>query len=228
MQDRDQQQRDQQENSYQGYATPGEDRVAQSSSSAVPSLDTTSEERLTTPKPVIESIGETPGDANPALVETIGSAQGQTSTADLLMARESAEEQGLRGAGAAAYQEQSQGGNLPKEFAQTDSGRPNWPDDRQQAPTEYMESPRANMSFVPSSIDKMGGGSSFDARVDRTMDRAGTQASAQESRSGLAPVGMTADEDKYEEREFGRPSPPSDIEMAVPDMVNLPPENEDD
>lgn len=213
--------------SFQGYQTPGEDKVVESSSSAVPSPTQTSEQRLDAPKPVIESIGETPGSANPALVETVGAAQGQVSTADMLRARETAEEQGLRGVGAEAYAEQSQGGSMPKEFTQTDSGRPNWPNDRRQAPIEYMESPRVDSSYFPSSIDK-GGGSAFSARVDSTIDSLSTQASAQESRSGLAPVGMSADEDKYEEREFGRPTPPSDIETVVPDMVNLPPENEDD
>ena len=213
--------------SYQGYQTPGEDRVVESTSSAVPSPSQPSEQRLDTPKPVIESIGETPGSANPALVETMGAAQGQVSTADMLRAREASEEQELRGVGAQAYADQSQGAALPDEFAQTDSGRPNWPDDRRQAPTEYMESPRVDMSYLPSTIDKMGG-SSFTARVDSNIDSLSTQASAQESRSGLPPVGMNAAEDKYEEREFGRPTPPSDIEMAVPDMVNLPPENEDD
>ena len=213
--------------SFQGYETPGEDKVVESSSSAVPSPSQTSEERLDAPKPVIESIGETPGSANPALVETVGASQGQVSTADMLRAREAAEEQGLREAGAQAYADQSQGANLPKEFTQTDSGRPNWPDDRKQAPTEYMESPRVDSSYVPSSIDK-GGGPAFSARVDSNIDSLSTQASAQESRSGLAPVGMNADEDKYEEREFGRPTPPSDIETMVPDMVNLPPENEND
>ncbi len=213
--------------SFQGYLTPGEDKVVESNSSAVPSPTQPSEQRLDAPKPVIESIGETPGSANPALVETVGASQGQVSTADMLRARETAEEQGLKEVGAQAYAEQSQGGALPKEFTQTDSGRPNWPDDRRQAPTEYMESPRVDMSYLPSGIDKAGG-SSFAGRVDSNIDSLSTQAAAQESRSGLSPVGMNAEEDKYEEREFGRPTPPSDIETIVPDMVNLPPENEDD
>lgn len=213
--------------SFQGYETPGQDKVVESNSSAVPSPTQSSGQRLDAPKPVIESIGETPGSANPALVETVGAGQGHVSTADMLRARETAEEQGLRGAGAQAYADQSQGGALPKEFTQTDSGRPNWPDDRRQAPTEYMESPRVDSSYVPSSIDK-GGGPAFSARVDSNIDSLSTQASAQESRSGLAPVGMNAAEDKYEEREFDRPTPPSDIETIVSDMVNLPPENEND
>jgi len=212
---------------FQGYQTPGEDKVLDSDSSAVPSPTKPGEQRLDTPKPVIESIGETPGDANPALVETVGASQGQVSTADMLRARETAEEQGLKQAGAQAYSDQSQGAALPKEFTQTDSGRPNWPDDRRQQPTEYMESPRADISYPPSSIDKVGGGS-FTARVDSNIDSLSTQASAQESRSGLPPVGMNATEDKYEEREFDRPAPPSDMETVIPDMVNLPPEDEDD
>ena len=213
--------------SFQGYETQGEDKVVESRSSAVPSPTQTSEQRLDAPKPVIESIGETPGSANPALAETVGTSQGQVSTADMLRARETAEEQGLKEVGALAYAEQSQGGNKPQEFTQTDSGRPNWPDDRKQAPAEYMESPRADSSYFPSSIDK-GGGPAFTGRVDSNIDSLSTQASAQESRSGLAPVGMNADEDNYEEREFGRPAPPSDIETLASGMVNLPPEDEND
>jgi len=212
--------------SFQGYETQGEDKVVKSSSSAVPSPTQTSEQRLDAPKPVIESIGESPGSANPAMAETVGAAQGQVSTADMLLARETAEE-GLRGVGAQAYAEQSPGGSTPQEFTQTDSGRPNWPDDRKQAPAEYMDSPRADSSYFPSSIDK-GGGPAFTGRVDSNIDSLSTQASAQESRSGLAPVGMNADEDNYEEREFGRPAPPSDIETVAPGMVNLPPEDEND
>ncbi|HET6262665.1 MAG TPA: hypothetical protein VFG99_10575, partial [Chloroflexia bacterium] len=95
--------------SFQGYDTPGGATIERSTSSAVPAPSQTSEERLTTPQDTIQSIGETPGDANPALVETIGAAQGQVSTADLLRAREGAEEQGLRVAQAEAYADQASG-----------------------------------------------------------------------------------------------------------------------
>jgi len=209
---------------YQGYETPGADQIVESTSSAVPSPSVPSEERLTTPKPVIESIGETPGDANPALVETVGAAQGQVSTADMLRAREGAEEQNLRAADASIYQDE--GGSTFTRMEQADSGRPNWPDDRREAPLEYMTSPRADAAVM--SGDAAIGDHNLRARVDATIDRDSTHASAQESRSGLPPVGLHEEEDKYEEREFGRPQPPSDLEMTGGAMVNLPPEDRDD
>ncbi|HEX9988160.1 MAG TPA: hypothetical protein VGE45_06740 [Chloroflexia bacterium] len=211
-----------QDDSFQGYATPGEATIEQSTSSAVPAPSQTSEERLTTPQGTIQSIGETPGDANPALAETLGAAQGQVSTADLLRAREGAEEQGLRAAQAEAYADQASG--VASEYEDTDAGRPNWPNDRREEPVEYMDSPRADMPLGAGTADKWG--IEAKGRVDWTMDRAGTQASAGESRSGLPPVGMNAEEDKYEEREFGRPTEASEIDQIAPGMVNLPPKDE--
>jgi hypothetical protein len=61
--------------------------------------------------------------------------------------------------------------------------------------------------------------------MDAAVDRASTQASAQESRSGLPPVGMTAEEDKYEQREFERPAPVSETEKIAPEMKNIPSED---
>src|SRR5438128_1954830 len=93
-----------------GYDTPGEDSIMRSTSRAVPSPSKTSKQRLTPPDPVIESLGETPGDANPALAETVGAEQGQVSTADLLRARETAEEQRPRATGNIhPYQDQGPG-----------------------------------------------------------------------------------------------------------------------
>src|SRR5215210_2225055 len=122
-----------------GYHTPGQDKIVQSTSQAVPSPSKTSEQRLTDPKPVIESLGETPGSANPAREETIAAEKGQASTADLLRARETAEEQYPRATGNIhPYQDQGEG-DAPDEFEQTDTDRPVWPNDRQQNPIEYME-----------------------------------------------------------------------------------------
>lgn len=206
--------------SYQGFATPGEDKIVESTSSAVPSPSVPSEGRLEAPKPVIETFGEAPGSSNPALAETVGVAEGKVSTADMLLARETAEEQGVRAAGAPLYEGQSpQAGE--DSFADRDSGRPNWPDDRQQEPVGYMDSPRANTSYAAGSADKVD--ITFAGRVDALSDRAGTQGSAQESRSGLAPVGQNAEEDKYEQREFDRPTEASEIDEIAPTMLNLPP-----
>lgn len=206
-----------------GYHTAGEDTTLQSSGDAVPVPIETSEQRLTDPQPVIQSIGEKPGDANPALAETIGMEQGQVSTADLLLAREVAEEQPVRGRGLESYGDQSAGAQSD-EFQNTDAGRPNWPDDRNVEPAEYVESPRADMPFgtgAPEYFDV-----NFKGRADAEIDRSVTQASASDSRSGLAPVGADVTEDKYEHREFDRPEPPSDMDLLAPGMVNLAPEDD--
>lgn len=208
-----------------GYHTSGQDKMLQSSSPAVSAPGETSEQRLTDPPSIIRSLGEKPGDANPALAETIGEEEGRVSTADLLLARETAEERPVLGRGLEAYEDQSAGAR-PQEFQDADSGRPNWPDDLSAEPTEYMQSPRANMPFGT------GGSEYFDVnfkgRVDAEVDRSATQAEANASHSGLPAVGYDAAEDTYEQREFGRPEPPSDMDMIAPGMVNLAPEDDDD
>lgn len=209
---------------YQGYEAPGSDQIVESVSPAVPSPSMQSEERLTTPRPVIQSINETPGDANPALVETIGAAQGELSTADMLRTREAAEEQVLRAGGASVYQDESN--STAGRLEQVDTGRPNWPDDRRETPLEYMAPPRADAAFLGGTAGTED--PSIKGKIDAMIDRDSTQASAQESRSGLAPVGLHEEEDKYEEREFGRPHPPSDQELIGGAMVNLPPDDRDD
>src|SRR3954453_17383905 len=111
-----------------GFDTPGRDTIISSTSPAVPSPSKPSNERLTEPDPVIDSIGETPGNANPALPETVEFEQGQLSTADLLRAGEAAEEEPVRARGDAhPYQDQGLG-DAPDEFDRSDTGRPAWPD----------------------------------------------------------------------------------------------------
>jgi hypothetical protein len=217
------------EGSYQGYATPGEDKIIESTSEAVHSPTKREEDRLTAPRSNIQSIGETPGDSNPALAETLDAQQGQPgSTAQMLAAREGAEESRLRASGAgqtnSIYQDQ-QSGVASQEFQDHEGGRPNWPDDRQREPLDYMESPRANMPLGTGAPDGLG--PSLKGRVDAAVDRDSTQAAAAESRSGLSPIGHNEDEDEYERREFGRPAPPSDMDIVAPDMVNLPAEDDD-
>jgi hypothetical protein len=90
-----------------GYDTPGDDTIIRSSSDAVPSPSTRSEDRVGHPDSFIEGrVNETPGDANPALDETIGYEEGRTDTADLLRARESAEERIPRATGKPLYADQ--------------------------------------------------------------------------------------------------------------------------
>jgi len=103
----DNQQDQTRDKSYQGYDTPGEDRIIQSTSEAVPSPSTTSEQRLTTPDAFIGGeVQAKPGSANPAINETKAYDTGEASTADLLRARESAEEEHLRVRGIEMYEDQ--------------------------------------------------------------------------------------------------------------------------
>ncbi len=97
-----------QSKAYRGYDTPGEDKIIKSSSDAVPSPNATSKQRLETPDDYIGGeVNERPGDANPALNETISYERGEESTADFLRARESAEEQRSRKRGSEIYADQS-------------------------------------------------------------------------------------------------------------------------
>ena len=212
--------------SYQGYDAPGADVVVESGSSAVPSPSQTSEERLTTPKPVIESINETPGDANPALVETIGVAEGQLSTADMLRTREAAEEQQLRAVGAEAYADQPPG-MQPAESQDQDTGRPTVVEEELRPPAEVMDAPHAAQPFLtPAGVRP-----EFDApRADAWMDRDRSEAASNQTRSALDPVSESVRDEgfNYEEREFGRPGPQSDLDRLARDTVNLPPETKDE
>jgi hypothetical protein len=213
-----------------GYGSPGEDRILESSSPAVPSPSRTSEDRITPADPYIESLGEKPGDANPALPEAVGVQTGDASTAELLRARESAEEERLRDSQAEIYADQSK--LTPDEWAVTDRGRPNWPDDRVENPAEYMDSPRADSAYMAGSgggIDATGvDNERIKANADALADRVGTEASKSESLSGLSSPGIDPEEDMYERREVGHPSPPSEMDTFAPGMTNLPPEDKDE
>jgi len=209
-----------------GYTTPGSDSIIESTSDAIPSPSKTSEERLQAPPARLTSIDETPGDANPALSETQGYEKGEASTADVLRARETAEEQLPRATGNVhPYQDQGTGA-APQEYRESDTGRPNWPDDRDEAPLDYMDSPRADEPLLASGPDTFG--RDLKARQDREIDSAGTQASKAESGSGLPPVGLDAEEDIYERREMHTPTETSDLDRIAPGMVNNPTENNGD
>jgi hypothetical protein len=208
-----------------GYDTPGRDTIIESTSPAVPSPSRTAEERLTTPKSYISSIDEQPGDANPALAETVGEEQGKLTTAEMLRARETAEEQPVEAAGIRPYQDEG-ASVTADEFEDKDTGRPNWPNDRQEDPLEYMESPRGDMPLLSGAPDVFS--PELKGRVDAAIDRAGTQASANETRSGLPPVGSDAQEDIYEHREFGRPTEQSEMDRMAPGMLNIPPDEDED
>ncbi len=92
---------------FSGYETPGQDDIIKSTSEAVPSPSMRSEDRVQAPSEHIGGrVNETPGDSNPAIAETVGYETGQTNTADLLRAREGAEEQGARERGREMYVDQ--------------------------------------------------------------------------------------------------------------------------
>ncbi|HET9496126.1 MAG TPA: hypothetical protein VFR15_18015 [Chloroflexia bacterium] len=216
------------EQSFKGWENPGQERIMDSSSEAVPSPSRTSDERIEAPDPYIESIGERPGDANPALGETLAHNEGTGSTADMLRAREAAEEQHLRQAGGHMYADQAPN-TRPDEWEDADKGRPNWPNDRQEHPVEYMDSPRIEAAYGATGA---GGGTGQDkqqleAEVDRLTSYEGSVAGQAEARSGMPQIGAHPDEDIYERREMGRPSEPSEIDRLAHGMVNLPPEDED-
>jgi hypothetical protein len=90
----DDRQSQEQNSGYRGYDAPGEDKVISNTSEAVPSPSVTGRQRMEAPDAFIGGdVNEKPGDDNPALDETTGFAQGKSTTADLLRAREDAEEQ---------------------------------------------------------------------------------------------------------------------------------------
>jgi hypothetical protein len=112
--------------SYGGYDTPGDEEIISSSSDAVPSPSETSRQRVEAPDSFIGgAVNEKPGDDNPALNETIGYEEGKSSTADLLRARESAEEQMTGAPRTEAYADQglSSGtsGQVPYDVNQLDN-----------------------------------------------------------------------------------------------------------
>ena len=114
----DNEQKEGQGKSYRGFDTPGQDRIIESSSDAVPSPSTPSEQRLETPDAFIGGeVNEPPGSANPALNETTGYEKGQTTTADLLRARESAEEQRPRDLGREMYADQTSGSEVESDLS---------------------------------------------------------------------------------------------------------------
>lgn len=215
------------ERSFKGWENPGQERIIESRSEAVPSPSRTSDERIQEPDPYIETFNERPGDANPALDETLAHNQGTGSTADMLRAREAAEEQRLREAGGHIYADQSN--VMPEEWTDADKSRPNFPLDRQEQPIEYTDSPRIESSYGATGA---GGGTGIDsqqleAEVDRLVAHESNEAGKAWSRTGMPQIGSNAEEDNYAEREVGRPAPPSEMDMFSHGTPHLPPEEED-
>lgn len=203
-----------------GYETPGQDRVLQSNSPAVPSPSRPSEEKLTTPKPYLQSIGEQPADANPALGETAAAERGQASTADMLSARETAEEQYLRDAQAHVYQDAGPDAINPQ-FSSSDTGQPDLPFQYQEdASAESLDSPDVQQDF-----ESLSGGVSSQnlrARSEALTDRAGSETVYTDAMSGQGPFGQKADELDISGPEMTHKFVPNDAE--IPPMKNIPDE----
>jgi hypothetical protein len=118
---------------------------------------------------------------------------------------------------------------MPEEWTDTDKGRPNFPLDRQEQPIEYTDSPRIESSYGATGA---GGGTGIDsqqleAEVDRMMAHESNVVNKAWSRTGMPQIGSDAQEDKYAEREVGRPAPPSEMDMFSHGSPHLPPEEED-
>ena len=132
---------------FKAYDSPGEERLRTSNSPAAPIPSKTSDERAQAPDPYLSSLGgATPGSDNPALDHTRNHALGQVSTADLLRAREFAEEEYLRRGGSegavpgtTVTPEQLQT-LRPAEVQDTDAGQHPWFDDLQQPTRAYLDS----------------------------------------------------------------------------------------
>ncbi len=123
----DDRQSQEQDRGYRGYDAPGEDKVISNTSEAVPSPSVTGRQRMEAPDAFIGGdVNEKPGDDNPALDETTGFAQGKSNTADLLRAREDAEEQITLKRGNEEYADQTTnpdatGGPAPYETQDSDA-----------------------------------------------------------------------------------------------------------
>lgn len=203
-----------------GYQTPGEDRLLQSNSPAVPSPSRPSEDKLTTPRPYLRSIDEQPADANPALPQTVAEGQGQANTADLLRARETAEEQYLRDAQAHIYQDSGPDAINPR-FSSTDTGQPDVPFQHQEdATTESIDSVDVQQDFQ--SMSGGVGGMNLRARAEAMMDRDGPETAYTDAMSGQGPFGRKADELDISGPETTHKFVPNDSE--IPPMKNIPDE----
>jgi hypothetical protein len=211
--------------SYEGYGMPDTGAVEHSTSPAVPSPRRAGDDHLTTPPSTVEATGEEPGSANPALEETVALSQGQASTADLLRAREAAEEELQRQAGAEAPVYTGRpSSTTPDEFEVKDAGRPEWPHDRERPPVTEMRPPHVDSSYLGGTVGTAD--PQMVGRIDAQMDVKRSQAAAGESRSGLAPVRDSVRDTgfDYEQHEFDKPAPPSDLDRVAPDMPDIPPE----
>jgi hypothetical protein len=169
----------------------------------------------------LQSINEEPGDANPALEETIGEEKGQVSTADLLRTRETAEEARLRGAQAQIYEDESTD-ETNRELNRTDSGQPDFPFRYQEDATpRSIDSPDIQEGFVGAT----GGVGSMNvrARAESMLDRDGSETAYTDALHGEGPFGRRAQELDAEGPEMTNTFVPGDDEV-LDGMKNIPDE----
>lgn len=171
--------------------------------------------------------GSGPGSDNPALAETYAEESGDISTADFLLARESAEEERLRQERAQIYADQarSQDPRGRRGKGKKSGGRPQ---DGEQGPAAYLDAPHADSSFLGGSGGEGVGMSTieFEGEIDAMNDRVGADAGRNESPAHLAsPDPNDRSADFYTKREYEQSTPPSDLEVLAPGMSYLPPQD---
>jgi hypothetical protein len=171
--------------------------------------------------------GSGPGSDNPALAETYAEESGDISTADFLLARESAEEERLRQEQTQIYADQARSQD-PRGRRNTEGGSGQWPADGEQSPAEYMDAPRAESSLLGGSAGSGVGMNTIEleGEVDAMNDRVGADAARNQSPVHLgSPDPADPQADFYTRREYDRDNPPSDLDVLAPGMSYLPPKD---
>ncbi len=171
--------------------------------------------------------GSGPGSDNPALAETYAEESGDISTADFLLARESAEEERLRQEQAQIYADQARSQD-PRGRRSSGNKSGGQPLDGEQGPAAYMDAPHADSSYLGGSGGEGAGMSTiqFEGEVDAMNDRVGADAARNESPVHLgSPDPADMDADFYTRREYDRDNPPSDLDLLAPGMSYLPPKD---
>jgi hypothetical protein len=173
--------------------------------------------------------GSGPGSDNPALAETYAEESGDISTADFLLARESAEEERLRQEQTQIYADQarSQDPRGRRTERNTSGGQPL---DGEQGPAAYMDAPHAESSLLGGSAGAGVGMNTIEleGEVDAMNDRVGADAARNESPVHLgSPDPSDPQADFYTKREYDQDNPPSDLDVLAPGMSYLPPDDDD-
>jgi hypothetical protein len=171
--------------------------------------------------------GSGPGSDNPALAETYAEESGDISTADFLLARESAEEERLRQEQTQIYADQARSQD-PRGRRSTGNKSGGQPADGEQGPAAYMDAPHAESSLLGGSAGAGVGMNTIEleGEVDAMNDRVGADAARNESPVHLgSPDSVDPQADFYTRREYDQDNPPSDLDVLAPGMSYLPPKD---